>query len=90
VGTAWMPPRFVHGRVHPDVKAVRIRFADGSATTLTPTRGYILWAVPEKNFEPAKAPVEAEGLGANGAVIARQRFGAPPRATRSRRSSNRR
>ena len=89
VSTSWSPPRFVSGRVHPDVKTVRIRFIDGSATTLVPTRGYILWAVPEKHFAPARVPLEAEGLGGNGAVLASQRL-APPRATRSRRSSNRR
>jgi hypothetical protein len=89
LGMGWSPPRFISGRVHDDVKAVRIRFGDGSATRLVPTRGYILWAVPEKYFEPARAPIAAEGLGANNAVIARQRLGPPRSATRSRTSSSR-
>jgi hypothetical protein len=84
LGTSWSPPRFVSGRVHPDVKRVRIRFADGSATTLTPTRGYILWAVPERHFAPERAPVDAQGLDAKGNVIARQQLGPPGRTVRRR------
>jgi hypothetical protein len=83
IGTAWRPPRFVKGRVHPDVKSVRIHFADGPTTTVVPTRGYILWAVPEGRF-----PVEAEGLGEKGSVLEEQHLGPPKRATRSRRSSS--
>jgi hypothetical protein len=89
VGTSWSPPRFVSGRVHPDVKRLRIRFMDGSTTTLVPTRGYILWAVPEKHFAPGRVPLTAEGLGADGSVLARQRLAPPGRATRSRKSSSR-
>jgi hypothetical protein len=85
LGTSWSPPRFVSGRIHPDVERVRIRFADGSAATLTPTRGYILWAVPK-----GQAPLNAEGLDADGKVIARQRLAPAERATRSRTSSSRR
>ena len=84
IGTAWSPPRFINGRVHPNVRSVRIRFAGGAATTLTPTRGYILWAVPE-----GRTPLTAEGLAENGAVLASQRLAPPERPTRSRRSSSR-
>jgi hypothetical protein len=73
------PPHFIVGRVRPDVKKVRIRFADGSTTTLTPTRGYILWAAPEEHLEPATSALEAEGLSADGKVVARQSFGPPKR-----------
>jgi hypothetical protein len=68
VGTSWAPPRFVSGPVRSDVKRVRIHLADGSAVTLTPTRGYILWAVPSEHHEP----VSIDGLDENGSVIARQ------------------
>jgi hypothetical protein len=74
VGTAWSPPRFVTGRVRSDVKKVRIRLADGSAVTLTPTRGHILWAVPREGREP----VSIVGLDEDGTVLARQSVTSPP------------
>jgi hypothetical protein len=86
VGTAWSPPRFVTGRVRSDVKTVRIRLADGSAVTLAPTRGHILWAVPREGREP----VSIVGLDADGTVLARQSLLPPGPTTRSRRSSRRR
>lgn len=60
-----------------DVRTVRIRFADGSATTLTPTRGYILWAASEEHLDETTGVVGAEGLGANGSVVARQSLKPP-------------
>lgn len=86
VSTSWSPPRFVSGRVRPDVEMVRIRFADRSVMTVVPIRGYILVAVPKENLEPASGPVAAEGLGADSGVIARQSLRPPESATRSRRS----
>ena len=71
------PPRFVSGRVRSDVQKVRLRFADGSATTLAPTRGYILWAAPEEHLNETTGVVAAEGLGANGSVVARQSLRPP-------------
>jgi hypothetical protein len=65
---------FISGRVRADVKRVRIRFADGSSTTLRPRRGYILYAVPEKHLPPGPEPVGADGLGADGTVVGRQTF----------------
>jgi hypothetical protein len=84
VGTSWSPPRFVSGRVRSDVKTARIRLADGSAVTLTPTRGHILWAVPRKGREP----VSITGLDEDGTVLARQSLQPPEPTTRSRRSSS--
>jgi hypothetical protein len=84
VGTAWSPPRFVTGRVRSDVKTVRIRLADGSAVTLTPTRGHILWAVPREGREP----VSIVGLDEDGTVLARESLQPPEPTTRSRRSSS--
>jgi hypothetical protein len=81
------PPHFVSGRVRADVKTVRLRFADGSTEALTPIRGYVLWAAPEERLEPARAVVAAEGLEADGRLVARQSL-APKGATRSRRSSS--
>jgi hypothetical protein len=53
---------------------VRVRFADGSTTTLTPTRGYILWAAPKEHLEAANSAVGAEGLSADGTILARHSF----------------
>jgi hypothetical protein len=77
LSTQFQPPRFVSGRVRSDIQKVRIRFADGSATTLTPTRGYILWAAPEDRLDETTAVVGADGLGANGSVVARQSLRPP-------------
>jgi hypothetical protein len=82
------PPHFVDGRVRPDIKTVRLRFDDGSKTTLTPTRGYLLWAAPREHLEQQINVVAAEGLSADGSVLARQSL-RPERPTRSRRSSSR-
>jgi hypothetical protein len=79
LGGQFEPPRLVSGRVHSDVTTVRIRFADGSSTTLTPTRGYVLWAVPEEHRVPDRLPVEASGLRDDGTVVGRQDLG-PPRS----------
>jgi hypothetical protein len=78
VGTAWSPPRFVSGRVRSDVKTVRIRLADASAVTLTPTRGHVLWAVPSEGREP----VSIVGLDEDGTVIGRQSLQPPAPTTR--------
>jgi hypothetical protein len=66
------PPHFVEGRVRSDVKTLRIRFADGSSTDVTPTRGYVLWAAPEANLDHAKRATEVVGLRADGSEVARR------------------
>jgi hypothetical protein len=71
LGTIMQPQRFVEGRVRPDVATVRIRFADGSSTTLTPTRGYVLWAASQQQLAPERAAIAAEGLDARGKVVGR-------------------
>ena len=70
--SAGFPPHFVEGRVRADVKTVRIRFADGSSTDVTPTHGYMLWAAPAANLEPARRPTEVIGLRADGSEVDRQ------------------
>jgi hypothetical protein len=59
---------FISGRVRADVKLVRIRFADGSSKTVRPRRGYIL-------MTSTIEMTAAEGLGADGSVVGRSRFG---------------
>jgi hypothetical protein len=71
------PPHFVEGRVRSDVKTVRIRFADGTSTDVTPTRGYVLWAAPKENLDHARRATEVVGLRADGSEIARQSLEGP-------------
>jgi hypothetical protein len=78
LSTQFLPPRFIGGRVRPDIKSVRLRFADGTATTLQPTRGYILYATPKEHLTKPREVVGAEGLDVSGRVVARQSF-KPPR-----------
>jgi hypothetical protein len=78
LGSDASPPRFIDGRVRPDIKKVRIRFADGSTILLIPTRGYVLWAASPQHLDEATGAVEAEGLRADGTVVAHESF-KPPR-----------
>jgi hypothetical protein len=71
------PPVFIAGRVRSDVRSVRVRFANGDAATLTPTRGFVLYAVPAGHRTEATAAVAAEGLGSDGAVVGRISFRPP-------------
>jgi hypothetical protein len=72
LSSQFQPPRLLSGRVRSDVQKLRIRFPDGLATTLTPTRSYILWAAQEDHLDKGTGAVGAEGLGADGTVIPRQ------------------
>ncbi len=76
-----LPARLV-GRVRSDVVAVRIRFADGTTTTLRPTRGYVLYAAPREHLSAATGAVAAEGLRRDGSVVARLSF-VPPKPSRA-------
>src|ERR687896_608179 len=84
LSSQFLPPRFVGGRVSEDVKTVRIRFADGSSTTLTPTRGYVLWAAQAEHLEPEQAAVGAVGLDATASSSTRSRSGRRKRAKKRR------
>jgi hypothetical protein len=77
IGSQFQPPRFVGGRVRQDVEAVRIRFADGTSETLTPSRGYVLWAATAERLIAGKAAVSAEGLDEDGDVVGRISFKPP-------------
>lgn len=68
------PPRFVSGRVRADVETVRIRFADGATTLVTPKRGHVLYAVPAEHLTEASAATGAEGLDEAGRIIGRTSF----------------
>jgi hypothetical protein len=81
LSSQFLPPRFVGGRVREDVKTVRINFADGDSTTLTPERGYVLWAAPPERLSSDRAAVGAEGLDADGKVVGEMSFKPPRPAT---------
>jgi hypothetical protein len=79
LSSQFQPPRLIGGRIREDVKLVRIRFADGTAATLTPTRGYVLWAASAEHLVPESAAVGAEGLDESGKVVGRASFKPPER-----------
>jgi hypothetical protein len=79
LSSQFQPPRFIGGRVRDDVKTVRIRFADGTSATLTPTRGYVLWAASAERLDAKNAAVGAEGLNESGKVVGRVSFEPPKR-----------
>jgi hypothetical protein len=82
------PRVFVGGRVRQDVVTLRIRFADGRTATVTPTRGYVLWAASAQQLESGKQAVSAEGLDARGKVIDTVAFTSPSRGSPSPRTAS--
>jgi hypothetical protein len=75
----WNPPRFVSGRVRSDVATVRLRFADGSSSTLRPTRGYLLQAMPSGHLKPGHEVIAADGYARDGRRVGRETFRRPPK-----------
>jgi hypothetical protein len=75
----YSPTHFISGRVRPDLKTVRIRFADGTTTTLRPRRGYVLWAASKEHLAKSSAATTVEGLRSDGTVGARQPLALPRR-----------
>jgi hypothetical protein len=63
------PTMFIGGRVRTDIQTVRVEFADGTHRDLRPTRGYVLYAVPENRLAPARAPIRVEARNADGQVL---------------------
>jgi hypothetical protein len=68
------PSLFVSGRVRSDVATVRLRFADGSTSTLRPTRGYVLQAMPPSQLKPGHEVIAADGFARNGRRVGHQSF----------------
>jgi hypothetical protein len=50
IGTSGSPAEFIQGRVRPDVKSLRLNFADGSTTTVKPNDGFVLAAVSRRHL----------------------------------------
>lgn len=72
------PTRFVSGRVRSDIATVRLRYADGTTTTLRPTRGYVLQAMTAPHLTDGHQLIGADGLNRNGKLIGHMSF-QPPR-----------
>jgi hypothetical protein len=77
LSTESYPPEFVVGRVRSDVATVELRFADGARTTLRPTNGFVLYAVPAEHLEKGHVLVSAAGRNAAGRTVATQPFPRP-------------
>lgn len=63
------PGEFVMGQVRPDLVRVEIGFADGTTTTVVPTRGYVLYAVPAEHIAEGKEAVTATGYDREGNAV---------------------
>lgn len=76
--TSSFPVIFIDGRVRNDVARVRIVFADGSTTTIAPTRGYILAALDHTHQSFARRPIRFIGLSSTGTALSTQKLPSPP------------
>lgn len=74
LSTDGLPARFVSGRVRADIATIKLRYADGTATTLSPTRGYVLHAVSAAHLQPGHELVAADGVGKDGRPVAHISF----------------
>lgn len=67
-GRGW----FISGRVHPDIARIRIVYADGATSTMTPRDGYLLYAIPAAHTRDGHRVVAMVGLSRQGQRVARQ------------------
>jgi hypothetical protein len=78
LSTESSPALFVSGRARSDVAVVRLRYADGSTSTLRPTRGYVLGAIAPRHLQPGHDVIGADGLARDGHTVGRESFHRPP------------
>lgn len=69
---------FVSGRVRRDVTTIRLEYAGGAPTTIHPTRGYVLAAIPPQHLERSSRLVRIVGLNSAGKRVGVQVLPAPP------------
>jgi hypothetical protein len=79
LSTESSPALFVSGRVRSDVAVVRLRYADGSTSTLHPTRGYVLAAIAPRHLQPGHDLIGADGLARDGHTVGHESFHRPPK-----------
>jgi hypothetical protein len=65
------------------VASVRLRFADGSTSTLRPTHGYVLQAMAPGHLKPGHEVIAADGFARNGRRVGHEslRPGRPVRSS---------
>ena len=71
------PGEFVMGRVRPDLERVEIGYADGAKTSVTPTRGYVLYEIPAEHIAKGKEALTATGYDREGKRVATWSFRPP-------------
>jgi hypothetical protein len=68
------PGEFVMGQVRPDLTRIEIGYADGTKTTVQPTRGYVLYEIPAEQIAKGKEALTATGFDGNGERVATWSF----------------
>lgn len=79
LGTSGSPAEFIQGRVRPDVKSVRMNFADGSTTTVKPNNGFVLAAVSRKQLTAGAKLTSVDGFNAAHRRVGHESFQPSPR-----------
>lgn len=77
LNTYGSPGEFVMGQVRPDLVRVEIGYADGATTSVTPTRGYVLYEIPAEHIVKGKEAVTATGYDREGKRVATWSFRPP-------------
>lgn len=72
------PSGIWQGQTRPDVFAVELTFSDGVHTTIEPTDGFVLYAVPASELTQGHYLSQAIAHDAAGKTIGRQTFRRPP------------
>jgi hypothetical protein len=73
------PSLFVSGSVRGDIATVRLRYADGSTSTLRPTRGYVLSAMSTAHLQPGHEVIAADGFARDGRKVGHESFRPAPK-----------
>jgi hypothetical protein len=68
------PAQFVTGRVRGDVAALELTFADGERVRTSPTRGFVLYAVPRAHLAKGHELIAATARGADGKILGSESF----------------
>jgi hypothetical protein len=71
------PGEFVMGQVRPDLVRVEIGYADGTETTVVPTRGYVLYEIPAEHIAKGREAVTATAFDRDGKAVPTWSFRPP-------------
>jgi hypothetical protein len=64
-------PVILYGLVEPSVRRVELRYQDGTRTTVTPKRSFVVYEIPSRQHAPGTRLVGARLLDAEGRVVRR-------------------